>query len=72
MLVDDVYSTGATAAACARALVEAGAERVVVLTLARAILRRYPRKALVLNDGSRISGSPPVSPGQAVDRWGER
>lgn len=40
MLVDDVYSTGATAAACARALIEGGADRVTVLTLARAVLRR--------------------------------
>lgn len=72
LLVDDVFSTGATAAACARALVEAGAERVVVLTLARAILRRYPREAPVSNYGSRISSSPPWSPRQAVDRWGER
>ncbi len=39
LLVDDVYSTGATASACARALKDAGAERVVVLTLARALLR---------------------------------
>lgn len=45
LLVDDVFSTGATAAACARALVEAGAERVVVLTLARAILRGVSRPA---------------------------
>ena len=41
LLVDDVFSTGATAAACSRALAEAGAERVVVLTLARAVLRGY-------------------------------
>jgi ComF family protein len=36
VLVDDVLTTGATANACARALMEAGARRVVVLTLARA------------------------------------
>jgi ComF family protein len=37
LLVDDVMTTGATAAACAQALLEAGARRVHVLTLARAV-----------------------------------
>jgi ComF family protein len=35
VLVDDVLTTGATAAACTAALLEAGAARVTVLTLAR-------------------------------------
>lgn len=39
LLVDDVFSTGSTAAACALALKDAGADRVVVLTLARALRR---------------------------------
>ena len=36
LLIDDVFTTGATVSACAEALKEAGAEEVFVLTLARA------------------------------------
>jgi len=35
LLIDDVYTTGATASECARVLQKAGAQRVAVLTLAR-------------------------------------
>jgi ComF family protein len=38
LLVDDVWTTGATAAACAAPLLEAGAREVFALTLARAEL----------------------------------
>jgi predicted amidophosphoribosyltransferase len=37
LLVDDVYTSGATAAACSRILKMAGAEHIVVLTVARAV-----------------------------------
>jgi ComF family protein len=36
LLVDDVFTTGATVAACEAALIEAGAKSVAILTLARA------------------------------------
>jgi ComF family protein len=36
MLIDDVFTTGATVSACAEALTNAGAEEVFVLTVARA------------------------------------
>jgi predicted amidophosphoribosyltransferase len=40
LLIDDVYTTGATAEACAGALIEAGAAAVDVLTWARTLRRR--------------------------------
>jgi ComF family protein len=42
LLIDDVFTTGATAGACAQVLKRAGAERVAVLTLARADRRFVP------------------------------
>jgi ComF family protein len=37
LLVDDVFTSGATASACAKALKESGANEVFVLTIARAV-----------------------------------
>jgi ComF family protein len=42
LLIDDVYTSGATVAACARMLKMAGAKHIVVLTVARANLSRHP------------------------------
>jgi ComF family protein len=37
LLVDDVFTSGATASICAKALIDAGAQAVFVLTIARAV-----------------------------------
>jgi ComF family protein len=45
LLIDDVFTTGATLDACARALKKAGAESVIGLTVARAISQAGPDAA---------------------------
>jgi len=37
LLIDDVLTSGATASACARALLDAGAQSVDLFTIARAV-----------------------------------
>lgn len=60
LLVDDVLTIGATAAACARTLKRAGARHVSVLTLARAD-RRFHAEALKQQHGpSEISLAPTI------------
>ena len=46
LLIDDVMTTGATAASCARALKRAGARQVTLLTLARVDRRTDVRPAV--------------------------
>jgi predicted amidophosphoribosyltransferase len=42
LLIDDVYTTGATVAECTRTLARAGAKEVDVLTLARVVRAGEP------------------------------
>jgi predicted amidophosphoribosyltransferase len=41
LLIDDVYTTGATVKECAKILAERGASEVNILTLARTRLRNW-------------------------------
>jgi predicted amidophosphoribosyltransferase len=50
VLVDDVVTTGATAAACAEVLLDAGAGEVLVLAAARALNGRLPARCYTRAD----------------------
>ncbi|HET6770642.1 MAG TPA: double zinc ribbon domain-containing protein [Actinomycetota bacterium] len=56
LLVDDVLTTGATAAACATALKEAGARRVVVVTAARSLRGPVPTRCFDIIDACSRPG----------------
>lgn len=64
LLIDDVLTTGSTAAACARALARAGAEEVHVLVAARAVRGPVPARC----------GPPPGPPSSApiIEGWSAR
>lgn len=68
VLVDDVYTTGATATAAASALRKAGATRVDVVTFARAVrsIQSTARPA------TAISGGLGATPGEGQERRGHR
>jgi ComF family protein len=51
LLIDDVMTTGSTAAACARALKQAGAAAVVLLTVARVDRRMHAGTGLQVESG---------------------
>jgi ComF family protein len=56
LLIDDVMTTGATAASCARALKRAGARHVTLLTLARADRRLIVDPSMFDSTHSNFSG----------------
>ena len=68
VLVDDVYTTGATVAAAASALRRAGASRVDVVTFARAV--RAIQSAA--RPEAAISGGLRATPGEGQERRGHR
>lgn len=68
LLIDDVLTTGATAEAAARALIEAGCPRVAVLTFARALPDPAPGRDVPEDPEALGELLDPVLPGA----WGHR
>ena len=61
LVVDDIFTTGSTARATAKALMEAGADSVWVATLARARSLRYNRRGNFFQDAEEIAGNSPTA-----------
>ena len=68
VLVDDVYTTGATATAAASALRKAGATRIDVVTFARAVRSIQS----TVRPATAISGGLGATPGKGQERRGHR
>ena len=51
LLIDDIFTTGATANSCSKVLLEAGAKSVTVITFARGILKERDQGSPELNKG---------------------
>jgi ComF family protein len=58
LLIDDVFTTGATLDACARALKKAGAKSVIGLTVARAISQAGPDAARLTQKATTLRAQP--------------
>ena len=72
LLIDDVLTTGATAAACAQSLKDGGASRVGVLTLAR-VDRRWDVKAATRQPGAEtVQGNAEAGETAGTEEWGVR
>ena len=50
LLLDDVYTTGSTANACARALKKAGASKIIVLTFAAGTMHNRKKEDLPIEE----------------------